>query len=70
MSDGRGQRADVILGTTDLTDDTDVFPEHDCSATLCTLVRELDESNEFFFSGSGICELENFLFVLLVRFSP
>lgn len=59
MSDGRGQRADVILETTDLTDDTDLFSEH-----------ELDESNEFFFSGSGICELENFLFVLLVRFSP
>ena len=50
MSDGRGQRADVILGTTDLTDDTDVFPEHDCSATLCTLVRELDESDELFIS--------------------
>ena len=49
----------MILGTTDLTDDTDLFSEH-----------ELDESNEFFFSGSGICELENFLFVLLVRFSP
>jgi hypothetical protein len=58
------------LSNTDLTDETDVFPEH-----------ELDESDELFISESRIGEgsarrpegesqLENFLFVGLVRFSP